>query len=147
MKSRGVPFQPGNHFGQGRPKGSRNKALLVAQRLFAEHADSIFRKCIADAVRGNPRAMELCIRVLAPQREAVAKLKLPSITTISGVTEALSILLQAAAAGKLTPVDAGKLAEIVQNSCRIIASVEHENRLQALELTSRRKSDKKSKGE
>src|SRR5258708_38294834 len=139
MKSHGVPFQPGNRFGRGRPKGSRNKATLTAQSIFAQHADSIVRKCIADAMRGDARAMELCMaRVTPPQKEPLVKLKIPSITTISGATDALRTLLQASASGKLTPADAVKLAEIVDDSCRIIATVEHENRLQALEAKSLR---------
>ncbi len=118
MKSHGVPFQPGNRFGRGRPKGSRNKATLTAQSIFAQHADSIVRKCIADAMRGDARAMELCMaRVTPPQKEPLVKLKIPSITTISGATDALSTLLQASASGKLTPADAVKLAEIVDDSC------------------------------
>src|SRR5690349_20670230 len=32
---RGRPFQPGNTFGQGRPRGSRNKRLM-AQRILLE---------------------------------------------------------------------------------------------------------------
>jgi hypothetical protein len=139
MSSHGVPFQPGNHFGRGRPKGSRNKSTLTAQGIFAQHADSIVRKCIADALRGDARAMDRCIeRVMAPQKESLVKLKIPSITTISGATDALSTLLQASAAGKLTPSDAAKLAEIVGDSCGIIATLEHENRLQALESKSLR---------
>jgi hypothetical protein len=139
MKSHGVPFQPGNRFGRGRPKGSRNKSTLTAQGIFAQHADSIVRKCIADAMRGNERAMDRCIeRVMAPQKESLVKLKIPSITTISGATDALSTLLQASAAGKLTPADAVKLADIVEERCRIMATVEHENRLQALESKSLR---------
>jgi hypothetical protein len=149
MKSHGIPFQPGNRFGRGRPKGSRNKSSLTAQGIFAQHADSIVRKCIADAMRGNPRAMDLCMaRVAAPQKERMVKLKIPSITKISGIPDALSTILQAVADGKLTPADALKLAEIMENRCRIMATVEHENRLQALESKSLRTNrDGKLKGE
>ena len=147
MKSKGIPFQVGNRFGRGRPKGSRNKSTRAAQRLFDQHAESIVRKCIADAIRGNARAMDLCIeRVLAPQKGPLVNLRIPSIATISGVIDALSTVLQAAAAGKLSPADAVKFAEIVEERCRIIATVEHENRLQALESKSlRTDGDGKSK--
>ncbi len=137
MRSQGVPFQPGNRFGRGRPKGSRNKSTLSAQRIFAQHADSIARKCIADALRGNGRAMDRCIeRVAPPLKEQLVKLTIPSITTISEVPAALNTVLQAAAAGRLTPADAVKLAGMLEERCRIMATVEHENRLQALESKS-----------
>ena len=41
---RGRPFEPGNHFGRGRPKGSRNKRSLVANELLIEHGEAIVRK-------------------------------------------------------------------------------------------------------
>jgi hypothetical protein len=78
--------------------------------------------------------MDRCIeRVVPPLKEPLVKLRIPSIETISGVAEALNTILQAAAAGKLTPADAVKLTDILQERCRIIATIEHENRLQTLE--------------
>jgi hypothetical protein len=37
--TRGRPFEPGNKFGRGRPKGSRNKRTAEAQALFDEYKD------------------------------------------------------------------------------------------------------------
>ena len=36
--TRGRPFQPGNRFGHGRPKGSPNQKSLQARKLFEEHS-------------------------------------------------------------------------------------------------------------
>ena len=136
MSRRGVPFAIGNHFGRGRPTGSRNKSTVAAQRIFAEYAQPLVHKCIAEALKGDRSAMRLSLeRILAPQKEQAVKVRLPDITTASGVAEALSTILQAVASGKLTPAQGQQLAEILEDRRRIIETVEHEKRLQALEAT------------
>jgi hypothetical protein len=44
--TRGRPFQPGSHFGRGRPKGSPNKKTLQAQKLFEDNAAAIMALAI-----------------------------------------------------------------------------------------------------
>ena len=65
---RGRPFPPGNTAGRGRPKGSRNKATMVAQQLLDQHSEPIVRKCIIEAMHGNVHALKLCMERLTPAR-------------------------------------------------------------------------------
>lgn len=51
---RSRPFEPGNHFGRGRPKGSRNKRSLLAKQLLDEHGEAIVRKALVIALQGDP---------------------------------------------------------------------------------------------
>ena len=37
MAQRGRPFQPGNKFGRGRPRGSRNKKTILIEEFLAEN--------------------------------------------------------------------------------------------------------------
>ena len=102
--SRGVPFAPGNTFGRGRPKGSRNQDSQAWPRILAEYGEPLMRKCIAMALRENPQAMRLCMERLLPVRGALpVSLALPGLETAAGVDEAVTRLLQAAARGQLTP--------------------------------------------
>ena len=67
-KLRGKPFQPGNKCGQGRPKGSRNKTGNLAQLLLHQHAAPLTRVCIVEAMKGNMKAMQLCMEREFPAR-------------------------------------------------------------------------------
>jgi hypothetical protein len=132
--SRGVPFAPGNKFGRGRPKGSRNKGGQAWPRILAECAEPLTRKCIAMALRENPQAMRLCIERLLPVRAASpVSFTLPSMETVAGLDEAVTRLLQAAVRGLLTPAEAKELAAIVESKRRILETRELEERIRKLE--------------
>ena len=81
-KPRGRPFSPGNTFGRGRPKGSRNKAKAPGQQLLDQYSESLTRKCIAMALQGDQRALRICMERINPARQdACVQLSLPSIRT------------------------------------------------------------------
>lgn len=132
--SRGVPFAPGNKFGRGRPKGSRNKGGQDWPRILAECAEPLMRKCIAMALRENPQAMRLCIERLLPARSAPpVSLTLPTLETVAGLDETVTRLLQAVARGQLTPAEAKEIAAIVEGKRRILENRDIESRIQKLE--------------
>src|SRR5215469_12198031 len=75
---RGKPFQPGNRYGKGRPPGSRNQATLALQELLDGEGESILRKKIELALRGNEKAQKLCLeRMMPPSRERAVRLSRP----------------------------------------------------------------------
>src|ERR1043166_262097 len=55
--SRGVPFQPGNKLGRGRPRGGANKSSLPGSKLLVKYGEAVVRKCIAMALKENSVAM------------------------------------------------------------------------------------------
>jgi hypothetical protein len=54
--TRGRPFEPGNQFGRGRPKGSPNKKAHLAQKIFDHNAPAIMALAINSAPRPAPAA-------------------------------------------------------------------------------------------
>src|ERR1700682_4801611 len=92
----GIPFQQGNTFGRGRPKGCRNKATIALQEMLDGHGESITRKCALLALKGDPTALRLCMeRLIPPRKEHPVKLKLARVTTAAESSEAVSAVLQA----------------------------------------------------
>jgi hypothetical protein len=67
---RGRPFPPGNPGGPGRPKGSRNKTAR-AQQLLEQCSEAIIRKCIVDALKGDPTSKRPCLERIMPVRRDV----------------------------------------------------------------------------
>jgi hypothetical protein len=67
----GRPFEPGQSGNPaGRPKGSRNKATLAVEVLLDGEAESITRKAIELAKKGDLAAIRLCLdRIASPRKD------------------------------------------------------------------------------
>ena len=93
----------------GRPKGSRNKATILAESLLDGEAEAITRKAIELAKEGNMVAIRLCLdRLLPPQRARSITFALPEIATPADLPAAYDALLQAASNGEISVEDAVK---------------------------------------
>jgi hypothetical protein len=142
MSTHGIPFQPGNKLGRGRPKGSRNKSARAAQRLLEEHAEPLMRKCIAMAYRGDMKAMGYCMERLLPViKEPLVKVKLATVTTAAEVVTAMNVVLESIAGSRLSPADGQKIADILDRQRRGIETEGLEKRVHALESAPDEKSD------
>src|SRR5438477_12843060 len=97
----GNTFQPGNTFGRGRPKGSRNKATIALQEMLDGHGEAITRKCALLALQGDPTALRLCMeRLIPPRKEHPVMFKLPLVTTAAEAAAAVDAILQGVARGQ-----------------------------------------------
>jgi len=134
MPARGKPFAPGNKLGRGRPRGSRNKTTLLAQELLDSYAEPLVRKCLHMALQGDPKAMQLCMdRILPARRDLPMKLgKLP-MGTAAELCEASATVLQKAASGQLTVMQAQGFSGLIENHRSMIETVHMDARLRTIE--------------
>ena len=131
---RGRPFAPGNNFGWGRPKGSRNRSKMAGQALLTEYGDAVTRKCIMRALEGDVRAMRLCMERMSPaRRDSYMRMKLPSIATLKDVEQANAKVVKAVGAGKITPTQGQIVSGILDSRRRVIETVELQERIEKLE--------------
>lgn len=131
---RGRPFQPGNTLGRGRPKGSPNKARSPGQDLLDEYGPHLIRKCISQAIQGDQSAMRICMGRISPARQdAFIRMSLPPIQTAQDVDKSAEKVTQAIRRGNITPVEGGRLMNILETRLRMIEKVQWENRLERLE--------------
>jgi hypothetical protein len=134
MKPRGQPFEAGNRFGRGRPKGSRNKITLVAQRLLQEFSEPIVRKSIIDALQKDGPSRRLCMeRILPAQRNGCIRLQLPRTMTAQDVDKASEQVVQAVATGRMTPADGESMLNILELRRKAIETGELQARFDKLE--------------
>jgi hypothetical protein len=134
-KPRGRPFAPG-HSGNpnGRPKGARNKATVLAEQLLDGEAEALLRKVIDKALEGDTAAMRLCLdRVLPPRRDHLVTFALPKIETAKDACAAAAAIMEACANGELSPREAVELVGLVEAQLRMFETTELEARLAALE--------------
>ena len=131
--SRGLPFEPGNKFGRGRPKGSRNKSTsAAADRLVDEHAERLMRKNIAEGLQHDTKSRMWCLDYTA-KKKRLPKLKLPVIKTRADLMEAYAKTVVAVANRKYPVADGESVTSMLGGMTKIIEIRDLELRIQELE--------------
>lgn len=124
-------FGPGN---PGRPKGARHKATRAAEALLDGEAEALTRKAIEAALAGDTTALRLCLdRVLPARKGRPIQFDLGEIGDASDLADASRRLLEAVAAGDLTPEEAQAVGSVIEATRRMLETEELERRIVALE--------------
>jgi uncharacterized protein YqgV (UPF0045/DUF77 family) len=132
--SHGKPFEPGNSFGKGRPKGSRNRSTAAALALLHEHSEALIKKCIAEALKGNMIALRLCIeRILPVVQESAIQFKVGPTDTCMEVGQAQDSILKEVGKGRILPHQGATVVNILEVKRRTIENQKLEERVSALE--------------
>ena len=120
---------------RGRPRGSRHRASLLAEKLLDSDAKQVTEKCLALAKEGNPTALRLVMERLLPavRDRRVSGFKLPPLNSAADAAEAMSAVLQAMASGALTPSEGESLSQTITAFLKVFEVVDIEARLTALE--------------
>jgi Family of unknown function (DUF5681) len=118
----------------GRPVGSRHKATLAAEALPDGEAEGLSRKAVELAFKGDTVALRLCLeRIIPARKDRPVSFSLPQIQTAADTVKASAALLNAVAAGELTPSEAAELGKLVAAHVQAIQAVELEARITRLE--------------
>jgi hypothetical protein len=135
VKGKFAKGQSGNP--AGKPLGARHKATLAIEALFEGEAEAIGRKVIERALEGDPTALRLAVERVAPLRRGrVTNFDLPVVKNGNDVVAAIGAVLQAIAAGQLTPDEGVLIGNVLEVKRRSIELVELEARLRVLEENS-----------
>lgn len=127
-------FAPGHKLAKGRPAGSRNKVSLAVEELLDGQAEALTQKAVDLALDGDTTALRLCLERLCPPRKSrPVNIDLPDTTNSEGVAAAQAAVVQAVAAGELTPDEGTALAGILEARRKAIETTEIEARIAALE--------------
>ena len=137
-ENRGRPFQPGNKYGRGRPRGSSNKRTLAFEEMLGEHGEALVKKCVVMALQGDSAAMRLCMDRLVPHcKQSPAQFRLPSLNTPTELVRAQAAVLEAFSQGQLTGPHAQTMSDLLEKHRRFIETEQIETRLHALEQRGR----------
>jgi hypothetical protein len=117
----------------GRPRGSRNRATLLAQELLDGEGESIVRRAIEQAKSGEPVSLRLCIERILPRRANVVELALPQIRKAEDVADACAAVIEAAGAGRITLQEAKEFMSLLEGQRRAIETHDLAVRIQLLE--------------
>src|ERR1700752_3483198 len=91
-----MPFQPGQSGNPaGRPRVSRNKATIIAEKLLDDCAGELTRAAIARAFDGAPAALGSCMDRLVPRlRHRPLDFDLPQLVTLADAPVAINAIAQ-----------------------------------------------------
>lgn len=130
-KTRGRPFGPGN---PGRPKGSRHKTTLLAEKLMQADAEAIVKAVLNSAKGGDMTAARIVLDRIAPaRRDNPVSFELPKIESAADAVAAQSAILSAVANGEITPGEAAEVSKLVDGFVKAIELTEIDERLKRLE--------------
>lgn len=129
--TRGKPFPPGN---PGRRHGARHRVTRAIEELLEGEHEALTRKAIEKALEGDMIALRLCLdRIAPPRKDAPISIELPPVRTVADAVEASAALLEAVAAGEVTPDEAGRIMALLTAHKQIVETGELEGRIEALE--------------
>jgi multidrug efflux pump subunit AcrA (membrane-fusion protein) len=101
--------------------------------LEGEH-EALTRKAIEKALQGDMIALRLCLDRIAPARkDAPVSMTLPTVRSITEAVEASAAVLEAVAAGEVTPDEGGRVMALLTAHRQIVEAGDLEGRIAALE--------------
>ena len=124
-------FEHGN---SGRPPGSRNRTTLALEALMDGEAEAITRKLIEAARDGDMVAIRIAMdRIMPPRKDRTVTFALPRLEGAADVVCANAALVEAVAAGDVTPSEAAELSKVLDGYTRAIEAADIQDRLAKLE--------------
>ncbi len=128
-------FGAGNTIGAaGRPKGSRNRTTLVAEKLLDGQSEALSQKAIELALCGDTTALILCLeRTLPARKDRLIEIDLPSIDSAEAGVKAVTLLIAQVADGQLSALEAADITTLIERRMKIAEVAEFELRLKNLE--------------
>jgi len=134
-QQRGRPFKPGvSGNASGRPRGSRNRATVMAEAVSEADAIAITRAVVSKAMAGDAVAARLVLDRLwpAPKGRQVS-FPIPPTNDAAGVLAAHAALLQSIGTGSLTIDEAVVVSQALSLHLKMIESTEVQQRLRIVE--------------
>lgn len=134
-KQRGRPFESG-HSGNpnGRPKGTRNKTIILLEQMIEGEAEAIFKIVIDSAKSGDLQAARLLMdRILPTKKDRPVSLLLPKIEDVKSAKEAASIIFNSMAEGEITPLEGESFIKVVEIYNKTTEIFDYEERLKTVE--------------
>jgi hypothetical protein len=102
--------------------------------ILGENCKALARQAVSQALQGDTGALRLALERLAPPRkDAPVTFALPRMESARDAAEAAGAVLQACAAGELTPSEAAAVMALIEAYRRTLETSELEARVAALE--------------
>lgn len=127
-----VKGQSGNP--KGKPKGARHTATQITYALIEGNLQEVIETVVDRAKNGDMTACRMILdKILPNSKDRPVTIDLPPINDLNGVGLAQAEILQAVAAGSITPNEGERMAAIIEARRRSIETIDLEARRSQLE--------------
>jgi hypothetical protein len=107
-----APGRSGNL--NGKPKGTRHRATMLAEKLLDKDAGAIIKTLVEKARAGEPWAVRFVAeRIIPPARDRATPFALPPVNGPADLPQAVQAALDAAAKGDLSLEDAERVVGLL----------------------------------
>jgi hypothetical protein len=114
--------------------GRRNKATMAVEELLDGQAEKLTKKCIEQALGGCTLSMKLCLeRIAPPRKDRAVSFDSPPLNNLEDAIPAIGGVVNGVASGQLTVPEGAAISAMIGNFARVVESLKHEERIQALE--------------
>ena len=138
MPVRGRPFEPGNTFGRGRPRGSRNKKSLQIEELVSSYSEPLVRKAMVEALKGDNVLLAKLLNQFVPaRREAPVKMGSLPVETAADLARSSGKVLKKVTTGDLSIKEGQGMVDLLTRRAEFLFMESVEKRLAALENETR----------
>jgi Family of unknown function (DUF5681) len=129
----------------GKKRGTKNRRTIIAEKLLAGvDVAAILAKLERQAKKGDTAAARLILdRALPARRGLPIAIKLPAIKTAQDCVAAMSVVMGALAAGRISTIEASELSNVIDATRRTIETIDLETRLAAIEALMRSDPDER----
>jgi hypothetical protein len=119
---------------KGCPRGSRHKATLLLEKMMADDGAAVVQAVLEAAKGGDMQAARLILdRIAPPRKDRPVVVELPKIDRAADIPQATAAILQATAAGDLTPAEGAALVNIAESHRKAVELADLEARIATLE--------------
>lgn len=119
---------------RGRPKGIRNKASILAEKLFENDVEAICWQAIEQAKKGNIQAIKIILdRILPTRKESSIIIDLPIVNTAQDILQSINQVSAAICHGEISPAEGEILTRIIDRQAKAVELSEFDQRLKKLE--------------
>lgn len=126
-------FAKGNRLANNKV-GSRHHVTRAVEALLEGQHEALTAKAIEKALKGDMIALRLCLDRIAPARkDSPVAMALPPVRSAADAVAASAAVLEAVAAGDVTPDEAGRIMALLAAHRGIIETADLEARIAALE--------------
>jgi hypothetical protein len=115
-------FQPGN---PGRPRGSRNRATILAENVLSKDIKKIAEVVSKAALEGDMVAARLVMeRLIAPIKSRAVRFQMRKIESVADISAAMQDLWEAVSSGAITIDEMLSLTAVLEKHASAVAALE-----------------------